>query len=62
MRAPGFEPWWAEDTTVPLTIQPQVGSRKTMKLTASTSQILHVDRVLALSLLYSVTMPAYSMC
>ena len=26
MRAPGFEPWWARDTTVPLTIQPHVGS------------------------------------
>ena len=33
-----------------------------MKLTASTSQILHVDIVLALPLLYSVTMPSYSMC
>ena len=33
-----------------------------MKVTASTSQILHVDIVFALSLLYSVTMPAYSMC
>ena len=27
MRAPGVEPGWAGDTTVPLTIQPQVGSR-----------------------------------
>ena len=27
MRVPGLEPWWAWDTTVPLTIQPQVGSQ-----------------------------------
>ena len=26
MRAPGFEPWLAGDTTVPLTIQPQISS------------------------------------
>ena len=28
MRAPGFEPWWARDTTIPPTVQPQVGSHQ----------------------------------
>jgi hypothetical protein len=45
MRAPGLEPWWARDTTVHLTIQPQVGSHHVLDVYVTLSQqarLMHV--------------------